>query len=60
MHPLSSRLRTVAEYQSGTDLPARLAHIENVIATQRASLIEAADEIERLTAQLEQMSGQGN
>ena len=48
-----SRLRTLAQFHSGTDLQARLAHAEDVIRQQREGLAWAADEIDRLTAALE-------
>lgn len=52
---LSERLRVVAEYRAGTDLTARLAHVEEVVSTQRLSLLEAAAEIERLTAKVAEL-----
>ena len=47
------RLRTLAQFHSGTDLKARLADAEDIIRQQREGLAWAADEIERLTAELE-------
>ena len=48
-----STLRTLAQYHSGADLQARLAHAEDIIRQQREGLAWAADEIERLQAELE-------
>lgn len=48
-----SRLRALARFHSGTDLQARLAYAEGVIRQQRDGLTWAADEIDRLTAELE-------
>lgn len=48
-----NRLRTLARFHSGTDLQARLAYAEGVIRQQRDGLAWAADEIDRLTAELE-------
>jgi uncharacterized small protein (DUF1192 family) len=39
-------------YHMGTDLVDRLAHGERVQRQQRDALAQAADEIERLTAEL--------
>lgn len=48
-----STIRTLAQFHSGTDLPARLAHAEDIIRQQREGLAWAADEIERLQAELD-------
>jgi phage terminase large subunit-like protein len=47
-----STLRTLAQFHSGTDLQARLADAEDIIRQQREGLAWAADEIERLQAEL--------
>ena len=46
-------IRTLAQYHSGTDLQAHLAHAEDIIRQQREGLAWAADEIERLQAELD-------
>lgn len=46
-------LRTLAEYHAGRDLADRLAHVEDVIRQQADGLRWAADEIERLQAELD-------
>ena len=48
-----SRLRTLATFHSGLNLVAYLQHAEDVIRQQRDGLNWAADEIDRLTAELE-------
>ena len=53
-----STLRTLAQFHSGTDLQARLAHAEDVIRQQREGLVWAADEIERLQAELDRCKSQ--
>lgn len=48
-----STLRTLARFHSGLNLVANLQHAEDVIRQQRDGLAWAADEIDRLTAELE-------
>ena len=50
---LANHLRLVSGYHMGTDLVDRIAHGERVQRQQRDALAQAADEIERLTAELE-------
>jgi hypothetical protein len=50
---LANHLRLVSGYHMGTDLVDRIAHAERVQRQQREALAQAADEIERLTAELE-------
>ena len=47
-----SNLRTLARFHSGIHLVANLQHAEDVIRQQRDGLNWAADEIDRLTAEL--------
>jgi hypothetical protein len=49
---LANHLRLVSGYHMGTDLVDRIAHTERVQRQQRDALAQAADEIERLTAEL--------
>jgi hypothetical protein len=49
---LANHLRLVSGYHMGTDLVDRIAHAERVQRQQRDALAKAADEIERLTAEL--------
>jgi len=49
---LTNHLRLLSSYHMGTDLADRLAHAERVQRQQREALVTAADEIERLTAEL--------
>jgi hypothetical protein len=49
---LTNHLRLLASYHMGTDLADRLAHAERTQRQQREALVQAADEIERLTAEL--------
>lgn len=46
---LLSQLRAWQHAHTGTDLPARLAYVEEQMATMRELLAQAANEIERLT-----------
>lgn len=46
-------LRALAGYHAGTDLLERLAHAERIMADQRAGLVWAVEEIERLRAKLQ-------
>ena len=48
-----THLRTLASYHAGTDLTARIAHVEDVIRQQAEGLRWAANEIERLQAELD-------
>lgn len=48
----TNRLRTLAQFSSGTDLVVRMQEAEQVIVWQREGLTWAADEIDRLTAEL--------
>ena len=49
---LTNHLRLLSSYHMGTDLADRLSHAERVQKQQREALMTAADEIERLTAEL--------
>ena len=49
---LTKHLRMLSSYHMGIDLCDRLAHAERVQKQQREALAKAADEIERLTAEL--------
>jgi uncharacterized small protein (DUF1192 family) len=49
---LANQLRLLAGYHIGTDLCDRLAYAERCQAQQREALLEAANEIDRLTAEL--------
>jgi hypothetical protein len=49
---LANHLRLVSGYHMGTDLVQRLADAERTQRQQRDALAQAADEIERLTAEL--------
>jgi hypothetical protein len=50
---LTNHLRLLASYHMGTDLADRLANAERTQGQQREALAKAADEIEQLTAELE-------
>jgi len=50
---LINHLRLMASYHMGIDLSDRLSHAERVQRQQRDALAKAADEIERLTAELQ-------
>jgi hypothetical protein len=50
---LTNHLRLLSGYHLGTDLIDRLASAERFQKQQREALAKAADEIERLTAELE-------
>jgi hypothetical protein len=50
---LTNHLRLLSSYHMGTDLADRLAHAERVQKQQREALAKAADEIDRLTAELQ-------
>jgi len=50
---LANHLRLLSGYHMGTDLVDRLSHAERIQRQQRDALAKAADEIERLTAELE-------
>jgi len=54
---LVNHLRLVSGYHMGTDLVDRIAHAERVQRQQRDALAQAADEIERLTAELAAKGG---
>jgi ABC-type transporter Mla subunit MlaD len=49
---LANHLRLLSGYHMGTDLVDRLATAERSQKQQREALAQAADEIERLTAEL--------
>ena len=49
---LTNHLRLLASYHMGTDLADRLANAERTQKQQREALAQAADEIERLEAEL--------
>ena len=49
---LTARLRDVAEYSFGSDLISRLEAAKCWQSLQRAALLEAADEIDRLRKEL--------
>jgi hypothetical protein len=49
---LTNHLRLLSGYHLGTDLLDRLAAAERFQRQQREALAQAADEIERLTAEL--------
>ena len=49
---LTNHLRLLASYHMGTDLADRLANAERTQRQQREALAQAADEIERLAAEL--------
>jgi hypothetical protein len=49
---LANHLRLVSGYHLGIDLVQRLADAERAQRQQRDALAQAADEIERLTAEL--------
>ena len=49
---LTNHLRLLSGYHLGTDLLERLAAAERFQRQQREALAQAADEIERLTAEL--------
>ena len=49
---LTARLRDVAEYSFGSDLISRLEAAKCWQSLQRAALLEAADEIDRLRQEL--------
>jgi len=49
---LANHLRLLSGCHLGTDLAERLAQAERVQRQQRDALAQAADEIERLTAEL--------
>jgi hypothetical protein len=51
-HELANHLRLLSGYHLGTDLVERLASAERAQRQQREALEQAADEIERLTAEL--------
>jgi hypothetical protein len=50
---LTNHLRLLSGYHMGTDLIDRLTAAERCQRQQREALAQAADEIERLTAELE-------
>jgi hypothetical protein len=50
---LTNHLRLLSGYHLGTDLIDRLTAAERFQRQQREALAQAADEIERLTAELE-------
>jgi predicted exporter len=50
---LANHLRLLSGYHMGTDLIDRLTAAERFQRQQREALAQAADEIERLTAELE-------
>ncbi len=49
---LANHLRLLSGYHIGADLLERLSHAEQGQRQQREALTQAADEIERLTAEL--------
>ena len=49
---LTARLRDVAEYSFGSDLISRMEAAKCWQSLQRAALLEAADEIDRLRQEL--------
>jgi hypothetical protein len=49
---LANHLRLLSGYHMGTDLAERMATAERLQRQQREALAKAADEIERLTAEL--------
>ena len=51
-HDIAYRCRLAATYHGGVDLVERLQSNAEHQAQQRAALLEAADEIERLRAEL--------
>lgn len=51
----TEHLRTVAAYSIGLDLPERLAAAAEVQKSQSASLLAAADEIDRLEARVKEL-----
>lgn len=51
----TNHLRTVAAYSIGLDLSERLASAMLVQQTQSASLLAAADEIDRLEARVKEL-----
>ena len=51
------QLRTTADYHVGHDLVTRLGHVVAIVADKDAALRAAADEIERLTAELASLKG---
>jgi hypothetical protein len=51
----TGHLRTVAAYSMGLDLPDRLAHAATVQREQSTALLQAADEIDRLEARLQDL-----
>jgi hypothetical protein len=55
---LSNHLRLLSGYHIGADLLERLAHAEQGQRQQREALAQAADEIERLTAELQACKAQ--
>jgi BMFP domain-containing protein YqiC len=57
MHGLEliNHLRLLSGYHVGTDLVERLAFAERTQGQQREALAKAADEIERLTARVQQL-----
>jgi uncharacterized membrane protein YccC len=49
---LAARCRELADYHGGTDLAERVRSALDLQREQRLALAQAADEIERLTAEL--------
>lgn len=52
---IPDHLRTIADYHGGHDLAARLAHVDGILASKNHALRQAADEIERLQAKVEEL-----
>lgn len=51
----ASQIRTVAMYQAGLDLVERMRTTEQIVAAQRQTLEQAADEIDRLNARVKEL-----
>jgi len=55
---LINHLRLLSGYHLGTDLIDRLTAAQRFQKQQREALVQAADEIERLTARVKELEGQ--
>jgi cell division protein FtsB len=53
------KLRTLAAYHASINLAVHVQHAEEVIRKQRAALLEAADRIEELEAEVARLRAGG-
>lgn len=51
----TEKLRTVAAFSAGKDLPDRLAAVVEVQRAQSSAILDAADEIDRLEARVKEL-----